>query len=128
MVLSPLMLALWLHPSFDAFGVAVEANEAAEGDAFIARWLVGWSWAESRWRPGVVDASGTCCGAMQTNKRWSGGRCVRDRRESFDVAVRIYQLALERCGTRKGALANFASGKCDVALDLVEARCKLIGC
>jgi hypothetical protein len=109
----------------DAFAVADDALAAAP-DEWTARWLVVWLWHESRWMSDVVDPTGATVGAMRVDaSTW--GTPPTDRLGQYEQAVEILDVLTLQCGSRRRALNAYATGRCDIAADLVSERCAAIG-
>ena len=108
--------------SVDVVRDAVEASD----DAFTQRWLVSWSWHESRWGVDAVDPTGATFGCLQIDaSTW--GRAPLERAAQFEQGVEVLAILEWTCGTRRRALNSYATGKCELASDLVTARCAEIG-
>jgi len=123
------LLALAWRLSHDAQASVDVVRDAVEAtsDPFTQRWIVGWCWAESRWRTDVVDPTGRTFGACQIDVgTWQ--RSPVDRVGQFEHASEVLAILEWTCGTRRRALNSYATGKCELAADLVTARCAEIGC
>lgn len=55
-----------------------------------------------------------------------------DRRLGFEAALLVFQHLVKTCGTMRGAMNAYATGKCPgksgAVIPLVAKRCKIIGC
>jgi hypothetical protein len=105
---------------------AIEAIVDVVGpdDPATARLLLVWSWSESRWDACAEGDHGRAIGVMQVHGALEA-RC--DARAGYRAALRLIAVLETACGSRRGALQAFASGRCEGATRLVESRCRAAG-
>lgn len=100
-------------------------------DTWMASVLAVTAAEESRGRPGQRGDSGAACGRYQLHAEWRQGHSCDelDGNATLDAALARDALrALERaCGSRQGALAAYASGKCDWGMRYATRRCAAAG-
>lgn len=113
------------HDVEASWGVARDATEATN-DEWSQRWLIVWSWHESRFRADAVDPTGATKGAMQVDGRvW--GVVPAERDAQLMQAVEALDTLIFQCGSRRRALDAYSTGRCECRADLVTARCGQIG-
>jgi hypothetical protein len=116
--------------AFSCVELAIAATAATddEGEAAL---IVVIGARESRGRAGVIGDGGLARGRFQMHPPWWQGHAAEelDADPFLDaVLARDTLRTLERtCGTRLGAVAAYASGGCNRALDLARQRCALAG-
>lgn len=110
-----------MHAALDA---------AASGPAFLddphdtAALLLAWSWFESRWDPCAIGDQGRAVGIMQVHGA-TAAHC--DAAAGYAAALQMLADLRTGCGSARGALSAYASGRCDGAKGLVNARCRAAG-
>jgi hypothetical protein len=72
---------------------------------------------------------GNSIGVLQVNKfflkEWTVKEVLADRSIGFQIGLRTMQDAVQKCGTLRRGLQQYASGRCSGAQKLITHRCKV---
>jgi len=118
----------------DALSVSLEGPELLDDREATARLLVVFAWRESAFAADALGDHGRACGLLQLHDVARQGHSCDEVRADRRLALRLGLAWMRRmrdvCGSVKGGLAAFASGRCSglPRVDaLVASRCALAG-
>lgn len=100
-------------------------------DWWMAGALAATAAEESRASGGKIGDGGLARGRFQLHPEWrqghDGEELDADARLDARLARDAIRVLEKSCRSRRGALAAYASGKCDAALDYADRRCRAAG-
>lgn len=105
-----------------------DADEAREA---TGRLLLEWAARESALRADAVGDGGRSFGVLQVSRQWLDGHApaevLASRRLGLSLGLAVMRVAIAKCGSVRGGLGLYASGKCSGAPSLVARRCVAAG-
>lgn len=121
-----------LPVSETAFGIWSAVCSEDGCDAWMAGALAATAAEESRGNGSLVHGDGgLACGRYQLHSEWRQGHPCKELEDDAILDARLARDAIrvleKHCHSRRGALAAYASGKCDQALNYADRRCKHAG-
>ena len=120
-----------LPVSETAFGIWSAVCTEDGCDAWMAGALAATAAEESRGKPFVRGDHGLACGRYQLHSEWRQGHKCEELELDPVLDASLARDAIRKleryCHSRRGALAAYASGKCDQALNYADRRCAHAG-